>query len=502
MVVEVNPIVGIYLLSTLGFYLISSLFSRRGNGREVPLPPGPKGSFIAGVKAQLPASEPWKTYASWGKQYNSPIILFRVYNRSLAVLNTISAIQTLLNQRAEIYSHRPMSWMYNVICGRGQAIFQISPTDATHKTYRKLLQTELGVRGTKIYAGIIQEELGNLVEGMRSNPERWVAHIRRNASAVIMKVAFGYTVKEDDAFIAIADEASRISSRAMQPGRWLVDYCPLLRFVPSFFPGAGWKRQGLQWREKLQHLSEIPHQWVKSQMEKGDYTDSFTSRLLRREDCQPLTAEEENTIKWCAGGLYAGAGDTTVSALISFVLLMSLHPEVERRAQAELDTILGAEHLPTPSDIEHLPYLHAILKEVLRYAPVGNLALPHRVIEDDEYMGYRIPKDTTVIANVWAVMHDPELYPDPFTFSPDRFTASDTSRQPDPRQFAFGFGKRACPGTHFAETTMLVAMAGILSQFAISLPHKDAPPPVVEFTTGITSHIKPFEISIVPRVLR
>ena len=52
---------------------------------------------------------------------------------------------------------------------------------------------------------------------------------------------------------------------------------------------------------------------------------------------------------------------------------MSLHPEVERRAQAELDSILSAEHLPAPSDMEHLPYLHAILKEVLRYAPVGNL---------------------------------------------------------------------------------------------------------------------------------
>ena len=180
-------------------------------------------------------------------RYLAPIILFRVYNRSLVVLNTISAIQTLLNQRAELYSHRPMSWMYNVICGRGQTIFQISPTDATHKTYRRLLQTELGVRGTKIYAGIIQEELGNLVEGMRSNPARWVAHLQRyglafilwrcvvsvlmwvsrNASAVIMKVAFGYTVKEDDAFIAFADEASRISSRAMQPGKWLVDYYPL-----------------------------------------------------------------------------------------------------------------------------------------------------------------------------------------------------------------------------------------------------------------------------------
>jgi len=209
MVVEVNPIVGIYVLSILGFYLISNLLSRRGNGREAPLPPGPKGTFFAGVKAQLATVEPWKTYASWGKQYNctfpfslrqetfsvtsithaaylAPIILFRVYNRSLVVLNTTSAIQTLLNQRAEIYSHRPMSWMYNVICRRGQAIFQISPTDATHKTYRRLLQAELGVRGTRIYAGIIQEELGNLVEGMRSNPGRWVAHIRRCGLAFIL----------------------------------------------------------------------------------------------------------------------------------------------------------------------------------------------------------------------------------------------------------------------------------------------------------------------------
>jgi hypothetical protein len=109
-----------------------------------------------------------------------------------------------------------------------------------------------------------------------------------------------------------------------------------------------------------------------------------------------------------------------VSAILSFVLLMALHPDVQRRIQTELDDVIGCDHLPHPSDLNHLPYLMAVLKEVLRYAPIANLgawinhcptssphsiisptALPHKVIDEDEYQGYRIPKDATIIANVW-----------------------------------------------------------------------------------------------------
>lgn len=80
---------------------------------------------------------------------------------------------------------------------------------------------------------------------------------------------------------------------------------------------------------------------------------------------------------------------------------MALYPEVQDKLQAEIDTAVGREHLPHPSPLGRLPYLSAVMKEVLRFAPVGNLALPHKVIHDDEYNGYRIPKDTTVLANVW-----------------------------------------------------------------------------------------------------
>lgn len=102
---------------------------------------------------------------------------------------------------------------------------------------------------------------------------------------------------------------------------------------------------------------------------------------------------------------------------------MALYPESQRTAQAELDSLNGAmtghEELPQASDLSRLHYLPALLKEILRFAPVANIgvfphpsqidqkphvvsaALPHRVTQNDEYSGYRIPKNATVIANVW-----------------------------------------------------------------------------------------------------
>jgi cytochrome P450 len=80
---------------------------------------------------------------------------------------------------------------------------------------------------------------------------------------------------------------------------------------------------------------------------------------------------------------------------------MALYPEVQRKIQVEIDSVVEREHLPHPSDLGRLTYLSAVVKEILRFAPVGNLALPHKVTQDDEYNGYRIPKDTTIMANVW-----------------------------------------------------------------------------------------------------
>ena len=85
-----------------------------------------------------------------------------------------------------------------------------------------------------------------------------------------------------------------------------------------------------------------------------------------------------------------------------FFLAMALHPEVQAKAQAELDAVVGPDRLPEFSDRTALPYLNAVIKEALRWQNVLPLGVIHRSMADDEYNGYFIPKGSLVLANIWC----------------------------------------------------------------------------------------------------
>jgi cytochrome P450 len=170
-----------------------------------------------------------------------------------------------------------------------------------------------------------------------------------------------------------------------------------------------------------------------------------------------------------------------------------LHPEIQQRAQSEVDSIVGQEHrLPTLADRPSMTYLDCILQEVLRWATVSPMGLFHCTSEDDTYADYDIPARTTVIPNIWAMLHDESQYPEPLKFNPDRF-ANDgvTKPQRDPRTLAFGFGRRICPGQHIAEASVFIQMATILSTLHISKAINDngqVIEPEIAFTTAIVRY--------------
>jgi cytochrome P450 len=213
-----------------------------------------------------------------------------------------------------------------------------------------------------------------------------------------------------------------------------------------------------------------------------------------------------------------------------FFLAMTLFPEVQLKAQEEIDRIVGTKRLPNVEDRANLPYVDAIVKEVLRWHPVGPIGLPHMTTEDDIFDGYLIPKGALILANIWyasifyslllsvplnfrsteanfdasnrAINHDPKVYHDPSVFKPERFLNSpEHEAEPDPHNVSFGFGRRICPGRVLADSAIYLTVAQSLAVFTVSKAVENGKEiePVVQFSPGIISHPAPYQTSIKPR---
>jgi len=175
---------------------------------------------------------------------------------------------------------------------------------------------------------------------------------------------------------------------------------------------------------------------------------------------------------------------------------MTQNSDVQKKAQAEVDSVVGNFRLPSFSDRPHLPYVNALVKELLRWRVALPLGIPHVCREDMHYKEYFLPKGTVLIPNVWSISQDPVYYKDPQTFDPDRFLKDDSEL--DPFSFAFGFGPRTCVGKEFGLNQVYITVVSLLWAFDFTpLDNEDIPKPA--YSSGFISSPLPFLCNIVPR---
>jgi len=203
--------------------------------------------------------------------------------------------------------------------------------------------------------------------------------------------------------------------------------------------------------------------------------------------------------------MYAAGTDTTVSAIASCILGLLDKPEVLKKAQRELDSVLKPGHLPDFDDESALPYITAIVKETLRWRDVVPIAVPHLLDVEDEYKGYRLPAGSIIIPNAWAMLHNEDVYPDPFTFNPDRFIGENGNIDKsirDPAHACWGFGRRICPGRYMAFSAVWIAVASLLATFDIEKAmdkNGNKIEPNHEYLSALVTIPKPYKCSIKPR---
>ncbi|KAI0938473.1 hypothetical protein AcV5_000150 [Taiwanofungus camphoratus] len=466
--------------------------------RSGSLPPGPKGWPLIGNVLDMPASHEWRTFAQWGERWGD-IVSVTLLGQPMVILNSPKLAVEMLERKSSIYSDRPTFTMGGKLVGWDRTLVLLH-YGSRFREYRRLFSQLIGSRKmVASYAQHMEAETSRFLARLLRQPDQLAKQVRKTAGGIILKMSHGYQVQEgEDPVVNIVDKAVEQFSLATAPGAFLVDVLPILEYVPSWMPGAGWKKKVEVWAKALDAMCDIPYDFVKNQMAAGTAVPSFTSMNLE----DNVNPEHEGIVKDAASSLYSGGADTTVSAICTFFLAMMCYPEAQKKAQREIDAVIGNDRLPTLADRERLPYVNALCWEVFRWNPVVPQGVPHRLVEDDIHAGYLIPKGTIIIPNIWKFLHDPCTYHDPFTFNPDRFVPSETREaEQDPREYVFGFGRRICPGMYLADASVFLSCVMSLAAFDISKPVENGQivEPVIEYSTGTISHPHPFKCSLKSR---
>ncbi|KAJ7278952.1 cytochrome P450 [Mycena rebaudengoi] len=488
----------------IAFATFALLYFNRRRSSHLPLPPGPRKLPLVGNLFGLPSEFEWETYTKWSKELGSDIIHLSVAGKSIIILSSVEAVFELLDQRSAIYSDRPRGIMVNELMG-GEFNFAIMRYGDTWREHRRLFHSAFHSIASRRFRPQQVNASHNLLRRLLENPDDEImSHIKHMNGTLIMSIAYGIdTLPSNDPYMETAEAAIDAIMQAAIPGRYLVDMITILKYVPAWFIGAGFKCQAREWKELIEKMVQLPFQTAKRLVTTGTAPPSYVSDKLQDIDENQDREHQEKVIQDTAGVMYVGGFDTATAALGTFILAMLANPDAQKRAQKEIDAVVREGHLPSFDDEESLPYVSAIVKEVLRWKPVTPIGVPHAVAVEDTYRGYRIPAGSIVVPNIWAILNDEIAYSDPYKFNPDRFLLNGRLN-PEVRDpsLGFGFGRRVCPGRHMAQSTLWITVASLLAVFDITKAIGEDGKilePSYEYHSAIVLMPFPFKCSIKPR---
>ncbi|RKL49744.1 hypothetical protein BFJ72_g1200 [Fusarium proliferatum] len=304
--------------------------------------------------------------------------------------------------------------------------------------HRKLLQTSFSNTNVRQWHSLQITEARRTIRNIIKKPETWETSLRRLAVAIVLQVSYGTQVLEDDdPYIQIANDAMYATGNGGVPANSIVDLVPFVRYLPDCIVRDWSLRFARQWRWAIKKLHDIPFAAAQAEYHRYDHhrNTSLAHNLLREYKDKESRGQEQqwslDDIKGAAGAVFIAGADTTWATCVIFILNMVLHPEIQDKAQQELDTLIGFDKLPDFSDRPALVYIEHVVQEIYR---------------------------TVVYANAYAMAHDERVYKDPHDFNPDRYEAG----EPFPVG-NFGFGRRVCVGRFLADNSVWIMVATMLS---------------------------------------
>ncbi|KZW03024.1 cytochrome P450 [Exidia glandulosa HHB12029] len=488
-----------FLVLVLSVVLLVGTIALAPLRRRKNLPPGPVGHFLVGNLFDVPLPpEEWLGFASFGKLYG-PLAYLRVLGQDIVVLNTMKAASDLLEKRGSIYSDRPRMVMIKEVVGFDW-LPSLMPYGDRWRLHRRALHQHLSEPSAKKWWALHEDLNGQFLRKLVHAPDEWWHLTEWLAGANILRMTFGLEAAEtNDPWIQLGIDAIEVFSKSAAFGRFAVDAFPMLKHVPMWLPGTKWKRDAQEWHGIQTRSRDLPFEHLLTKMNSGAARSCIATDLLDPQSGG--SAFPEDVVKNVTGIMYIAGADTTIVTMRAFFHAMVLNPDAQRAAQAEIDCIIPSSRLPTLQDRRDLPFVDAVVREVMRMYPVTPL-VPHRLMIDDEYNGMHLPKGSTIIVNTWAIQNDECVYPEPDVFMPERHLRDGKlDLTNDPRMSFFGYGRRICPGRYVADAQIWLLVATVLASFNVSPAMEDGQTvvPGKPTSSGIVRAVPRFPCQVTPR---
>ncbi|KAJ6498359.1 cytochrome P450 [Mycena vitilis] len=490
------PVVSAVCVAVCALY-----FSLRKTGKRVP---GPRQLPLLGNTLQLPKGHLWTWFEQLCLEFG-PIVRLNFAGDDYLLLSRPEDAEELLVKRSAIFSGRKQS-VFAARYRSNNKRMLLLPHGEDLKKQRAMFKLLLRPGALLSYHDRIEQQRSRLLLDLLDGPDKYRDHLYRFTATLIMRITYGTSLHGQESDLDAILASNESFNLDALPGAHLVDTFPLLDYLPDFLSPwrADAKRKHLEELELFERLAVQ----VKERRANGDDSESFMSQVW---DAQGKYELDDETVAYLGGSAFEAGTSVTACLLHTFLLACLTQPEVVRKAQAELDRVVG-DDIPGFEHMTSLPYVHAVVKEALRWVPVTPLAFPHKCDVDQEYNGIEIAAGTFIIPSIWNMHKDPRNFRDGDVFDPARWYDPDTHgnvKETDSLvdgHWTFGFGRRQCPANYLAVEVVWAAIAALLWAFDISNaldPITKQPivvnPTITPWLDGVNIEPAPFPLSIVPR---
>ncbi|CAH2350204.1 putative phenylacetate 2-hydroxylase [[Candida] railenensis] len=473
------PIAACFAILIVGLVLWVILDKVLGLGAPPIIPSLPSmnndGWPIVGNFPQL-LENPSLILMNWSKRTSSDIFQIRLGIKRVVVVNSFKDSKVLANRFACSTNSRPISYVFHNLVSATQG-FTVGSTPAgqSYKLKKKAVAMSLNQKNVDSFSELLDIETCRVIKNiLLTNSElhcmpscycpkccittelsdiSLMSYFQLFVLKVALALSYGLNIDTYKRNREFAEEIIRVENTIINlrsPGTNMEDFIPILRFPPfSYFSQSNRAKQYRDRRDKYMNELMINLQF---RLEQHDNCakNSIVGKLIQTSSQNNLSSVEIQSI--CLTLISAGLDNTPLNFNHLMGQLSQPHTGsiLQQKAFHDISSQYKGDIIEAWDSVAYsmkCQYVLALIYETLRYFTVLPLSLPRQTTKEIDYLGYTIPKGTTIFFNAYAANHDSREFPDPMKFNPDRWLDQKTKRiNQNMTHFSFGEGSRKCSG--------------------------------------------------------